>query len=530
MVKTIKNRHRKKKNRLTIKYKKRNTKTIKNIKTRKYRSNQSITHSNLHHHPHQKKFKHNFFSRVGHKLHGDKSVAGRAIASGGFGCVFSPELKCVDKPESSALEKHKRVSKVMLKKYAIEEYEEIKKIREKLSKVPNYSKYFLVDGFSLCKIKSFSKYDLLNFKKGCRALKRDEIDETNINKPEVLDKLLALNMINGGVPVDEYLEKHIRNGNVLKKMNNSLIDLLVNGIVPMNKTGVYHCDIKDSNILIDSKKQPRLIDWGLSTEYKPNMTVIPSTWYNRPLQYNVPFSVILFTDMFMEKGGYVEFLRNNKRKNEKEYEHALKEYLRLYIHEWKKDRGLGHYELINHIVSILFKQEINNNVMVNFNKSSSIKDSEESGEIVEEGEEEGQGEKGVNKHVKTQEMLHIIKKNVNHSFTTNVIVNYLYEILITFKPKNNLHVDNFELYDVSELIMNYLNTVFIEIVDVWGFITTYYPLLEYFYDHSQSLSSSMMQLFDKLKYVFKEYLYKPRVSKINMEDLISDLKEMDEYF
>jgi len=39
-----------------------------------------------------------------------------------------------------------------------------------------------------------------------------------------------------------------------------------------------------------------------------------------------------------------------------------------------------------------------------------------------------------------------------------------------------------------------------------------------------------MQLFDKLKYVFKEYLYKPRVSKINMEDLISDLKEMDEYF
>jgi len=524
MVKTVKNRYNKRnKNKKTLKYNNRSTKTRKhNAKVSGRVRVSKITHSDLHHHPHPKKFKHHFFKRVGHKFHGDKSVAGRAIASGGFGCVFSPELKCADKSESSALEKHKRVSKVMIKRYAIEEYEEIQAIRAKLSKVPNYSRYFLVDGFTLCKIKSFSKYDLLNFKKGCRALKRDGIDETNINNPENLDKLLALNMINGGIPVDEHIEKHIHNGLALKKMNESLIDLLINGIIPMNKTGVYHCDIKDSNILIDKSKQPRLIDWGLSTEYHSSMNEninrvdYPSTWYNRPLQYNVPFSVILFTDMFIDK--YPVFLKEHGTKKGEEFEKLSKEFLRTYIHDWKKDRGLGHYDLISHIVSMLFKQEINNNVMVHFNKSSSIKDSEES---LESGEikESGRGKD----NSKKQDMLHIIKKNVNHTFTTSIIVNYLYEILEKFGKNNN--ITNPEL-----ILKNYLNDVFIEIVDVWGFINTYYPLLEYYYDHSQSLSSKGMQLFDKLKYIFKEYLYKPRVEKIKIDELVNDLKELDTYF
>jgi hypothetical protein len=496
-------------------------KTRHNKKTRK-----NLKHKQLVHHPHKKKFKHHFFKRVGHKFHGDKTVAGRAIASGGFGCVFSPELKCADKEDShlTAYERHKRVSKVMMKRNAIEEYEEIQTIRKKLSNIPNYSKYFLVDGFTLCKIKGFSKLDLLNFRKGCRALKRDNIDETNINNPEILDQLLALNMINGGISVDEYIEKHIRNGITLKKMNDSLIDLLLNGIIPMNNTGVYHCDIKDSNILIDTKKQPRLIDWGLSTEYHPfkgtGFSEIPRTWYDRPLQYNTPFSVILFTDMFVSM--YSEFLKKNGRASEDK----LKEFLRNYIREWKKDRGLGHYELITHIVAILFSREINNDVMVNFNKSSSIKDSEESGEIVEEGTTKKEGKK--------RELLHIVKMNVNHIFTTNIIINYLYEILVEFDKRNALSGGRESETDYEEttksMLINYLDNLFVEIVDVWGFITTYYPLLEYCYDHSQQLSSKMMELFDKLKFIFKEYLYKPRVASIDISDMVNNLKDLDQYF
>jgi serine/threonine protein kinase len=547
-MKTIKNRSSKNKKSI-IKSKKNYVKNRinKNKKTKKITmkpntniKNNTIVKKNTiikgHHIVHQKKFKHHFFKHVGHKLHGDKSVAGRAIASGGFGCVFSPELKCDENDTqyphhvSNALERQRRVSKVMIKKYAIEEYEEIQAIRKKLLKVPNYSKYFLVDGFSLCKIKSFGKYDLLNFKKGCRALKRDEIDETNINSPENLDKLLALNMINGGIAVDEYIEKHIHSSDTLKKMNDSLIDLLLNGIVPMNHYGVYHCDIKDSNILIDKNKQPRLIDWGLTTEYHSNSSQvsmnnnkgqveIPDTWFNRPFQYNVPFSVILFTDMF--EGRYEEFLKKNSNNIQKDSENSLKQFLRTYIHDWKRERGLGHFELISHIVSILFKQEINNNVMINFNKSSSIKDSDLEAEEEEVEEGEIKESNTTKKNIKKQNMLHIIKKNVNHNFTTNLIIDYIYEILITFTKPNKT---------VKEMMTQYLDEVFIQIVDVWGFINTYYPLLEYYYDHSHLLTAKKKQFYNKLKYIFIEYLYKPRVSPVVLNVLVNDLKELDTYF
>jgi serine/threonine protein kinase len=58
----------------------------------------------------------------------------------------------------------------------------------------------------------------------------------------------------------------------MRNINNSLMELLVNGIVPMNNRNIYHCDIKDSNVLLDDSSnelKSRLIDWGLSTEYIP---------------------------------------------------------------------------------------------------------------------------------------------------------------------------------------------------------------------------------------------------------------------
>ena len=70
----------------------------------------------------------------------------------------------------------------------------------------------------------------------------------------------------------------------------------------MNKR--YHSDIKDSNILIDNSGtslKARLIDWGLSVEYiSGSHEKFPKNWRNRPLQFNVPFSVIIFTDVFIK--------------------------------------------------------------------------------------------------------------------------------------------------------------------------------------------------------------------------------------
>ena len=95
----------------------------------------------------------------------------------------------------------------------------------------------------------------------------------------------------------------------------SIVKLLKKGVIPMNEKFVFHCDIKDSNVLIDdstSDLKGRLIDWGLSTEYTPfKDEPFPKSWRNRPLQFNVPFSVIIFSDAFVEK--YTKFIKDGKK-------------------------------------------------------------------------------------------------------------------------------------------------------------------------------------------------------------------------
>ena len=66
---------------------------------------------------------------------GGTTTGGKVIASGGFGCVFSPALKC----KGAKIRRGKnRISKLLTKKHALEEYNEIQIIKKKLDKIPNY--------------------------------------------------------------------------------------------------------------------------------------------------------------------------------------------------------------------------------------------------------------------------------------------------------------------------------------------------------------------------------------------------------
>ena len=262
---------------------------------------------------------------------------GNVLASGGFGCVFDPPLKCKGKNR----EKNK-ISKLLTKKHAINEFNEIKAIKQKLEKIPNYSHYFLVDDYSICYPDKLTEEDLENYEDKCTALPKDNIKKDNINSS--LNMMMLINMPNGGVPVDDYIYDD-GSFDKLIPLNASLINLLNGGIVPMNARHIFHCDIKDSNVLVkvDRGVQSKLIDWGLSTIYIPNSTnhKIPKSWTNRPLQYNVPFSTLLFTDLFLEK--YSKYLKNGGKK---EYV-SLKPFVLNYIYLWIKKRGSGHYKLIN---------------------------------------------------------------------------------------------------------------------------------------------------------------------------------------
>jgi len=419
----------------------------------------------------------------------NNKLGGKILASGGFGCVFSPALKCKN---SNKREKN-TVSKLMTLKNANEEYNEIKNIRHKLVEIPNYTEYFLINNYTLCEPSKLTKTDLSNFNK-CTALKKQNLTRKNINNS--LNKLLSLNMPYGGVTIEQFISNS-KNYNHFKELNNHLIQLLKNGIIPMNKKNIYHSDIKGSNILLDHQDKNksmivRLIDWSLTTEYIPfKNNEFPHNWKNRPLQFNVPFSIILFTDMFVDK--YSSFMEKNKQPTREN----LREFIKKYLIAWFKERGLGHFKYINRIIYMLFFHELESENTTDFTSSTKSE----------------YGDRNQSQHEDEE-----IKKYIEQKYSFTIIINYLVEILV--------HFTKFRA-DGSLDLRFYLDNVFIKIIDIWGFIISYIPLYELLFENYHSLTKNQLVLFEKLKNIFLTYLYNPRIKPIELKDLENDLKELN---
>ena len=189
------------------------------------------------------KKKSNKKKRYNKKKTAKKIRGGQVIAAGGFGCVFQPALRCKN---SKTRLKHS-ISKLMTKKNALKERNHINNVFNKLNNIPNYQNYFVIQNVTFCEPNILTKNDLISFEKTCTALPKINIDQENIN--ENLNKLSMITMPNMGLPVDDYIIKN-NTYNDFKMINKSLINLLKNGIVPMNEKFIFHSDIKDSNILI----------------------------------------------------------------------------------------------------------------------------------------------------------------------------------------------------------------------------------------------------------------------------------------
>ena len=228
---------------------------------------------------------------------------GEIIASGSYGCVFYPSLKCITNPNTN------EITKLMTKKDGMNEYILNLQIKQILKNIPNYSKYFIFI-HSKCNLENITENDLNNYSK-CGIF-----DELKIPRSDIFfhkDKFLVLNQRFGGIEFGELLEKNILSKKMNKIINMGIV-LLTNAIIPMNKLKVYHFDLKTNNIMSD--KNLGIIDWGLAM-INPDLTTLSNSSLCSKFIFNLPFSNVIFSHKFHSyynkndvEGSVADYLNN----------------------------------------------------------------------------------------------------------------------------------------------------------------------------------------------------------------------------
>ena len=175
---------------------------------------------------------------------------GKVVGKGGYGCVYRPPLPCI----GSAERPKNTVSKLMNEDDAIKEIQEISHIERLTKNIPNSNLYFTINDIKLCK-PNFDLFTDDDRRGKCEIFSQID-DYRNLSILQIPDA--------GNDSVDKYLLKHKFNDAVgFSKFTKNMLNLLINGIIPLNELGGYHNDIKGDNIMVRDNI-PRLIDWGLS--------------------------------------------------------------------------------------------------------------------------------------------------------------------------------------------------------------------------------------------------------------------------
>jgi hypothetical protein len=274
-------------------------------------------------------------------------------------------------------------------------------------------------------------------------------------------------MPNGGISINKFFKKIIQlpakeiNKNFVV-CNNSLIKLLVNGILPMNAKKFNHYDVKSGNILIGEDGNTRLIDWGLADSN--DGFNIPDAIQNHAIVFNLPISCILFNS-FVKKILPQELHKFKSANQTSGQGELLKIVAATLINESLLQINKGHYDYITKLIlpSIYKRFALkNNNYLIDYNSTSNT-----------------------------------------------VLIEYIQAVLLAYVDKSGNFNDTKYFYEV-----------FVKNADICGFLTTYLPIIEYGADkfHPDIINSICRIL---LKYCFStEFATKP----IDVDEVVQELK------
>lgn len=270
---------------------------------------------------------------------------GNVLGSGGYGCIFYPALKC-----SKEKTPYNGVSKLMKKKYADIEFKEYMTLTPIIKKIPKYKNYFLLGNIKKCAPREIPHREIVKSKKCDKIL-----EITNRGDGGKLRKFLKtqrrnysiINMPNGGVSLVDWLEERSAHGitsNDIAWFSKKIKELIKNAVVPMNKLGVIHNDLKSDNLLTLGGKV-RLVDWGLSFQIPRKRFVIPYRTTKYIIQFNVPPSNILFSMLSVYP---IEVFKSME---------SSRENIKKYIIDYCENNGEGHKKYIEDYILPAFFPE-----------------------------------------------------------------------------------------------------------------------------------------------------------------------------
>ena len=235
---------------------------------------------------------------------------GEFVQRGTYGCVFRPPLKCSNpssgffrrrsKVDLNAKFKTGYVSKLMTDANFNNEIYEVIAISNALklqhADMAWQKKYLVLplheDGcvIDIKNKDNIKDIDDSNWPHPDPKKKRANCNFTVDDIMKKVKNYRVLNQVDGGVDLKKYLEqKGSMNDTMFHTFNTALIDLVVNGIYKLNNFGIYHFDIKTTNIVYnESEDQMRLIDWGFARYINKTQIITPDD-YNVVLnQLQVP--------------------------------------------------------------------------------------------------------------------------------------------------------------------------------------------------------------------------------------------------
>jgi serine/threonine protein kinase len=170
------------------------------------------------------------------------------VASGAFGCVFKPHLKCKKTSNKPAKKYPKAIGKVFENDEDFETEHAITSMMQRLDKENKFTLPLL----DTCDTNS-------------RVRKSDDVEQCMLIDMNIRNEYKQIIMRYGGKSIDNFMFNktltYNRFINLLK-----LLEPILEGLVLLDKHGIVHQDIKPENIMYIHNRL-YLIDFGLLTNY-----------------------------------------------------------------------------------------------------------------------------------------------------------------------------------------------------------------------------------------------------------------------